>query len=140
MKPIDSRFPKTLSDRSLGLRTHPISKELPTSPFWQRPDVAADLPSAVEAMKWLAMMNLPEPGAMKVMLSGAVLALSKLADEIHAKMPFKLLRKPASSDDKAFHPYVVMTKVIKVQHETFTVLRTLFLAAGLRNADNKNGK
>jgi len=36
MKLIDSRFPKTLTDRSLGLRNHPMSKEVATSSFWQR--------------------------------------------------------------------------------------------------------
>ena len=37
---------------------------------------------------------------MKVMMSGAVFALPELADEIHSKLPFCLLRKPPSSDDK----------------------------------------
>ena len=138
MKPIDSRFPKSLTDRSFGLRTHPLARELPSSPFWKRPDVAADLPAAIEAMQWLGTMSETEAGAMKVMMSGAVVALSELADEMHIKLPFGLLRKP-SSDDKAFLPYVAVTKDIKIQHETWPVLRALFFAAGLRNAENTKG-
>ena len=72
MKPIDSRFPKSLTDRSFALRTHPLARELPSSPFWKRPDVAADLPAAIEAMQWLGTMSQTEAGAMKVMMSGAV--------------------------------------------------------------------
>ena len=72
-------------------------------------------------------MYLTEPGA-------------KLGDDIHAKMQFKLLSKPASKQDKAFLPYVAQTKDIEVQHETFIILRALFLVAGLRNAEDKNGK
>ena len=104
MKPIDSRFPKSLTDRSFGLRTHPLARELPSSPFWKRPDVAADLPAAIEAMQWLGTMSETEAGAMKVMMSGAVVALSELADEMLSKLPFGLLRKPQSSDDKGFLP------------------------------------
>ena len=69
MKPIDSRFPKSLADRFFGLRTHPIVRELPPSPFWKRPDVAADLPAASEAMQWLGAMGQTEAGAIKVMMS-----------------------------------------------------------------------
>jgi hypothetical protein len=54
--------------------------------------------------------------------------------------PFKLLRKPRSGDDKAFNPYVATTKGIELQHETVPVLCALFLAAGLRNVENKKGK
>ena len=57
MKPTDSRFPKSLTDRPFGLRTHPLARELPSSPFWKRPDVAADLPAAIEAMQWLGTMS-----------------------------------------------------------------------------------
>ena len=43
------------------------------------------------------------------MMSGTVVALSELADEIHSKLPFGLLRKPQSSDDKeGFLPYVAV--------------------------------
>ena len=59
-------------------------------------------------------MYLTDPGAMAVMMSGVVVALSKLADDIHAKMQFELLIKPASSEDKAFLSYVAQTKDIKV--------------------------
>ena len=137
MKPTDSRFPQSLTDRPFGLRTHPIVRELPPSPFWKRPDVAADLPAAMEAMQWLGTMCQTGAGAMKVMMSGAVVALLELAGEMNSKLPFGLLRKPPSSDDKGFLPYVAVANDIKIQHETFPVLRALFLAAGLRNAENK---
>jgi hypothetical protein len=46
--------------------------------LWQRTGVAADLPSAVVAIKWFPTMTLylPEPGAMAVKLSCAVMWLS----------------------------------------------------------------
>ena len=88
-------------------------------------------------MQWLGTMGQTEAGAVKMMMRGVVVTLSELADEMLSKLPFGLLRKPQSSDDKGFLPYVAVTNDIKIQHETFPVLRALFLAAGLRNAENK---
>jgi hypothetical protein len=37
-------------------------------------------------MKWFLTMYLTEPGAIALMMSGAIVALSKLANDIHDKM------------------------------------------------------
>ena len=50
-KPIDPPLPEVAHRSVVGLRTHPLARELPSSPFWKRPDVAADPPAAIEAMQ-----------------------------------------------------------------------------------------
>jgi hypothetical protein len=77
---------------------------------------------------------------MSVMLSGAFVALSELADDIYAKKQFKLLSKPAASEDKTLLPYAALTKDNDVQHHTFIILRAIFLVAGLRDVEDTNGK
>ena len=51
--------------------------------------INADSPrayAAVVAMKWFLTMHQTEPGAMALMMSGTVVVLSKLADDIHDKV------------------------------------------------------
>ena len=129
--PTDCRFPNSLVGRAIGLRTHPMGWENGDSPFWVQDCTHKFRAAAEVAMNWLERQRAEEPGALAVMMSGATTVLADLANEIHKKLRYELLREPAEDEPGDFLNYGISTKEVFVQHESFAVLRAVMYAAGL---------